>query len=207
MAIDYIQPDTRFAHRETDAAAMRSFKFSLAFLLTPLPSLIAIYFGILGLDRTRNGAAEGRRWAVSGLLLGIAGVIYWIFVAIGLSWARSSMILMSEISNVHDLVPEISNYAMTHSGNLPANFADFQTYPMNLSSNVIFVAAGDNLTKLPTTAPIAFFDLSNRGEDRFIVLYADRHIATLPRAQAWRDLQMAYDRQTVNQRASTQPMS
>ncbi|GAA3807571.1 DUF4190 domain-containing protein [Nocardioides panacisoli] len=50
---------------------------------------VAVVLGFMGLSRTKNGQRKGRGLAITGLVLGILGVIVWVLAAIGVAGGLS----------------------------------------------------------------------------------------------------------------------
>jgi hypothetical protein len=116
--LSYAEPSTPTTV-PVDAGAVRSVKLGLLFILTPVPSMLAILAGRQAVVRIRNQGGRGRGVAWTGIALGVAGIIAWIWFAFWLADARRRMLQVRCMSNLRDLGQAMYVYAYGHGGAFP----------------------------------------------------------------------------------------
>lgn len=76
--LEYADPQTNRFRLPLDSAAKKSLISGLLFWATPIPAVIAVVTGIVGIDRTNRGGVRGRWQARIGLGLGLLGIFFWL---------------------------------------------------------------------------------------------------------------------------------
>ena len=174
-------------------------------------SLLAIVFGIVGLNQTKAGRQRGRGMAVAGLVLGCLGLLFLpLMISIllpSLNRAREVANRAKCASNMHQIGLGILLYQQDHQQQYPPDLATlWQTEQL---SGPVFVCPSSNdtpaaspaqltsgghlsyvyLPPAPNTvpnanAPVLYENGADHGNDGTNVLFGDGHVSWLNAAAA-----------------------
>lgn len=186
-----------------EPAAKSALISGLLFFLTPIPTALAIYHAIIGIDRIRRRGGRGRWQAWTGLLLGCVGVVMWIWIFLTLRQFQIGSRAVDQQARVRVLIEAMGQYVLDHQGTLPGSLADLGKLSQPVERPVLYLGANENCWKLPQYTPIAFVDLSRTGHEEDIVIYSDLHQGLIPRTKVPREIQLAFDRK----RPTTTPVN
>lgn len=125
----------------------------LGFCVPVIPSVVAIWTGITGLNKTRNGRAGGRGMAVAGLALGVAMLLLWglilaAAVPAGLSRAREQAGRVKCESNLRQISAALIMYTNAHHKHFPDSLEDLVKADPRLSPSLFVCPASG---KTPAT--------------------------------------------------------
>jgi hypothetical protein len=107
-----------------DVAIVRSLMWSAFFLLTPVPSIVATVYAVVGLRRVRRPRGRGFVIGCIAVVLGLAGIAAWIAVpTMGVRRLGERRRLQC-MSNLRSIAQSAFIYAADHRGSMPANWDD-----------------------------------------------------------------------------------
>jgi hypothetical protein len=185
-----------------EPAAKSALISGLLFFLTPIPTLLAVYHAIIGLDRIKRNGGRGRWQSWTGLGLGLVGVVFWIWVFMTLRQFQIASRVVDQAARVRELKDSLADYSLAHDGALPGTLADLGELSRRVECPILYLGANEKCWKLPQYTPIAFVDLSRTGHEEDIVIYSDLHQELFPRTKVPREIQLAFDRK----RSTTNPV-
>jgi prepilin-type processing-associated H-X9-DG protein len=133
----------------------------LLFFIPILPAILAVIFGIIGINQTRGGRAGGRGLAVAGLVCGAASLFFWgsCFLAplAGFNRAvRQAQQTAKQVqcsSNLQQIGAGLALYASNNNGKYPAKLAAL--LDLGFVSSSVFVCPHSGDTPAPGGTPKA----------------------------------------------------
>lgn len=212
MQPGYAGPYTAQAS-STSGFAIWSLICGLLGFCLPIPSsILAIIFGIVGLNKTRDPRVGGKGLAIAGICVGgFTLLLVPLMIAIllpSLNRAREQANRVKCASNMRQIGQEIAMYANSNGNAFPQKLEDLLAFNPSLSHDV-FVCPSDNKTPPSNAQEIAdgshcsytyvgkdlnasaspdsvvlFEPLSNHQGEGMNVLFADFHVEYLRKAEA-----------------------
>lgn len=148
----YVQPQT------TSGFAIWSLVCGIFFCI-PLSSILAIVFGIIGLNKTRDPRVGGKALSIAGICLGGFGclMIVPMMIAIllpALNRAREQANRVKCAADMRMIGQEIAMYANSNAGNFPDKLEDLLQFDPSIN-HAIFVCPSADKTPPTTTSPQA----------------------------------------------------
>lgn len=222
--LSYAEPSLRNKAEPLDPVVVRAVGWACAFFLTPIPCVLAIVYGVAGIRRTRELKTRGYAHAWVAVVVGVAGIIGWIWatkVAIDIRRAIQQAVCMS---NEREIEMNLLLYAEQNQGFYPARLRDLLALKMSpgvlaCPASGLPTPAATGAAGVPTSyvllAPgmpakafgpsdVVLVELSAHPTGRVAVAYGDGHVDMLTVDAAAAEAQKTLDK-IASMRAATRP--
>jgi prepilin-type processing-associated H-X9-DG protein len=191
-----------------DQRARRSVIWGLFFFVTPIPALLALWYGI-GATRAMSKVERARaRMIIGGISLGLLGLALWAgLFCLSVMRARHLARDVNCASNLRQISLALINYAMSNHSALPddldvlvqgrfittakrfvcpqANVIPTAPTTQAAAKSYVYLGGGLELQEFATVPLLV--DLAPHGDDGFNAAYGDGSVRKITAAE-WRDI-------------------
>ena len=157
----------------------------LGFCTAPIGNILAIIFGIIGLNKTRDPRVGGKGLSIAGICLGCVSLVVVIPMMIAillpaLNRAREQANRIKCASNMRQIGQEMAMYANANGEHFPDKLEDLLQFDPTISRSVFICPSDDKVPPSSTSLQAAQQEIASGKNCSYVYLGGDLTAAVSP---------------------------